>query len=159
MAAPNRPSLLIRLIALKKGIFALLLILLAIASRFSWRHYEQVTLWAHNYLLHAEYGLVRWGLQTLINSDIPTLQLISRAAGIYGLLLGVAAIGLWFDRLWAELLFITLVGVLIPVEIYELIQAASTSKVLVFMINLLIFIFLLVRQWQSLKTETLEKQN
>lgn len=154
MHPQKTPSLLIRLIALKKGIYALVLLVIAAISAFSWRNYDLVTTWMHQYLLEAEYDLVRWGLEKLSAISLPTLKLIARIAGMYGTLLGIAAIGLWQGKAWADPLFIGLVGLLIPVEIYEVIHAVSLPKVIIFCLNVLIFGVLLAHWLRSREEAT-----
>lgn len=149
MHSQKRPPLLIRLIALKKGIYALLLLAIAAVSAFSWRNYDLVIDWANQSVLEAEYDVTRFMLEKLAQVDVLTLQLIARIASVYGTLLGIAAIGLWIGKAWADPLFITLVGLLIPVEIYEIIHAASLLKVAIFGVNVLIFGVLLLHWLRS----------
>lgn len=143
---PSSPSLLLKIVIIKKALFAVLLLIVSLISAFSWRNYDQVTVWANDYLVNGEYGLVHWILETITNSQTATLKLVARVSGAYGLLVAIAATGLWFGKRWADPLFITLVGLLLPVEVYEIVHHASWSKCLLFAINLLIF-GVLIAHW------------
>ncbi len=153
MVETTKPSIFIRLIALKKGLFALILLTIAVISGFSWRNYDLVTTWANQYVVGAEYGFVGWLLQHVAHAGVPTLKLIARVSSVYGTLLGVAAIGLWFGKAWADPLFITLVGALIPIEIYEVLHQPTTSKIVIFLLNLAIFLYLLIHWLLSWKLD------
>ncbi len=61
----------------------------------------------------------------------------------YALLEGVEAIGLWFAKRWAEYLTFIATTVLLPLEIYEIIHRATVLKVIGFIINLAVVIYLL----------------
>jgi uncharacterized membrane protein (DUF2068 family) len=145
MSLSARPPLLIRLIALQKGAFAFLLILIAIGSILSWRNYSLLTVWA------AEYALVGWLLEKIVHLGVPTLKLVAAASGFYGTLLGTAAVGLWFGKLWADPMFVGLVGLLIPFEIYEVIHDASLPKLALFVGNLIVFGVLLSHWLRAVK--------
>lgn len=159
MVETTKPSIFIRLIAIKKALFALILIAIAILSGFSWRNYDLIVTWANQYVVTAEYEFVDWLLQHIVHAGVPTLKLIARVSSIYGTLLGIAALGLWFGKAWAEPLFITLVGALIPIEIYEVLHHSTTSKIVIFLLNCVIFLYLLfhwVRSWRSNQVSTTE---
>lgn len=138
---PHQSSLLIKLIAVKKGLFALILIGISLLSAFSWRNFDLVTAWSETYVVTAEFGFVRWLLTTIAHTDVPTLKWVARLSGPYGVLLGVTAIGLWQGRVWADPLFVVLVGMLIPLEVLELLHQATPSKAIVFAINVVLFTF------------------
>ncbi len=61
----------------------------------------------------------------------------------YALLEGVEAVGLWFAKRWAEYLTFIATTVLLPLEIYEIIHRATVLKVIGFIINLAVVIYLL----------------
>jgi len=142
----NQPSLLIKLIALKKGLFALILIGISLISTFSWHNFDLIVTWSETYVVTAEYGFVRWLIGAIVRTDISTLKWIARLSGIYGGLLGITAIGLWQGRAWADPLFVVLVGILIPIEALELLHHVTTAKVIIFVINVLVFA-LVCKHW------------
>ena len=61
----------------------------------------------------------------------------------YGLLEGVEAVGLWYTKRWAEYLTFVATTVLLPLEIYELTSRVSVLKVIGFIINVAVVIYLL----------------
>jgi uncharacterized membrane protein (DUF2068 family) len=71
----------------------------------------------------------------------------SIAAGIallcYALLEGVEAIGLWLGKRWAEYLTFIATAVLLPFEVYELHERVSPLKVIGFLINLAVVVYLI----------------
>jgi uncharacterized membrane protein (DUF2068 family) len=77
-----------------------------------------------------------------------TATLREAGAGLlaYGTLEGVEAVGLWFGKRWAEYLTFISTTVLLPLEIYEIIHGATPFKVIGFLINLAVVIYLLLRK-------------
>lgn len=61
----------------------------------------------------------------------------------YALLEGVEAIGLWLMKRWAEYLTFTATTLLLPLEIYEIIHKTSALKIIGFIINLAVVVYLL----------------
>ena len=62
-------------------------------------------------------------------------------AGVYR---GIEAVGLWYQRRWAEYLTFIVTTLLIPLEIYELTASVSWFKVVELIVNLAIVVYLLV---------------
>jgi uncharacterized membrane protein (DUF2068 family) len=72
-----------------------------------------------------------------------TLYAVAAAAALYALVEGAEAVGLWYQRRWAEYLtFVATIGFL-PYEIYELARTVSPFKVVALVLNLLIAFYLL----------------
>ncbi len=72
-----------------------------------------------------------------------SLHTVGLALIAYGLLEGVEAIGLWFTRRWAEYLTFLATTVLLPLEVYELTESITALKVIGFLINLAVVVYLL----------------
>jgi uncharacterized membrane protein (DUF2068 family) len=70
-----------------------------------------------------------------------------REAGIallaYGLLEGIEAVGLWLTRRWAEYLTFIATTVLLPLEVYEIVHKGTVLKVIGFVINLAVVVYLI----------------
>ncbi len=148
---PHR-SWLLKLAIAKKLLFALILLSLSGFSGYSWRHYDRVMDWAQQHLLTAEFGLARWGLQVLLRQSEPTLKLVAQVSGGYGLLILIAAVGVWYGYGWAYLLFTLLVGSMLPWEIHELVEHLSWETVALLLINSLIFTYFCretIQVWQE----------
>src|SRR5207237_9967186 len=69
--------------------------------------------------------------------------LVGAAIAAYALLEGIEAIGLWFGKRWAEYLTFVATIVFIPYEIDELTKSVTVLKVLAFVINVAIAVYLL----------------
>ena len=72
-----------------------------------------------------------------------TLKLVGLAVAAYAAIEGAEAIGLWFQKRWAEYLTFIATTLLLPLEIYELAHGASPFKVVALVVNLAIVIYLL----------------
>ena len=66
----------------------------------------------------------------------------SAAAG-YAVLEGVEAVGLWYQKRWAEYLTFVATLVFMPYEIYELSLSVSAFKIVAFVVNVVIAVYLL----------------
>jgi uncharacterized membrane protein (DUF2068 family) len=61
----------------------------------------------------------------------------------YAVLEGVEAIGLWYGKRWAEYLTFIATVVFLPFEVYELTERVSPLKVIGFVINLAVVVYLI----------------
>jgi uncharacterized membrane protein (DUF2068 family) len=68
---------------------------------------------------------------------------VDRSA-IYGFGIIVGLVGLWYEKVWSKILFIGLVGVPLPIEGQELIHDFSQTRLAIFLLNLVVFIFLII---------------
>ena len=77
--------------------------------------------------------------------SIAPTSLDEAGAGVvaFAVLEAVEMVGLWFARRWAEYLTFVATAVLLPLEVYELSSGVSVLKVLTFVINLAIAVYLL----------------
>jgi uncharacterized membrane protein (DUF2068 family) len=73
-----------------------------------------------------------------------TLYAVAAAAGAYAVLEGVEAVGLWYQRRWAEYLTFIATIVFLPYEVYELTKTVSPLKVVALVVNLAIAVYLLL---------------
>lgn len=73
-----------------------------------------------------------------------TLLLVGLVFAVYALVEGVEAVGLWYQRRWAEYLTFLVTTSLLPLEIYELAHRLSPLKIVTFVINLAVVVYLLV---------------
>jgi uncharacterized membrane protein (DUF2068 family) len=72
-----------------------------------------------------------------------TLYAVAAAAAVYAVLEGVEAVGLWYQKRWAEYLTFVATVAFIPYEIYELTKAVSPFKVVALVVNIAIAVYLL----------------
>jgi uncharacterized membrane protein (DUF2068 family) len=73
-----------------------------------------------------------------------TLRLVGAVLAAYALVEGIEAVGLWYQRRWAEYLTFLVTTSLLPLEIYELAHRLSPLKLVTFFINLAVVAYLLV---------------
>ena len=92
---------------------------------------------------HHAHGLLH-DVERLLTLNVTTLRLIGVAAAVYALLEGAEAVGLWFQRRWAEYLTFIATAAFLPFEVYELTKTVSPLKVLALVINLAIVFYLLL---------------
>jgi uncharacterized membrane protein (DUF2068 family) len=72
-----------------------------------------------------------------------TLYAVAAAAAGYAVLEGVEAVGLWYQRRWAEYLTFVATILFLPYEIYELSRAVSAFKIVALVVNIAIALYLL----------------
>jgi uncharacterized membrane protein (DUF2068 family) len=82
-------------------------------------------------------------LDKLFSLKSSTLHLLAAGVLAYAVLEGVEAVGLWFQKRWAEYLTFVATTVFLPLEVYELAHKLSPLKILAFVINLAIVAYLL----------------
>ena len=93
---------------------------------------------------HTSSGGFLHSLAHVFTLSSSTLYAVAAAAGAYAVLEGVEAIGLWYQRRWAEYLTFVATIVLLPFEIYELTQRISPFKIAALVVNLAIAVYLLL---------------
>lgn len=72
-----------------------------------------------------------------------TLREVGIALLAYGVLEGIEAVGLWLTKRWAEYLTFFATTILLPLEIYEIIHKGTVLKVIGFIINVAVVVYLL----------------
>jgi uncharacterized membrane protein (DUF2068 family) len=91
---------------------------------------------------HASRGLLH-ELDNLFTTSSSHLHLLATVLLIYGAVEAIEAVGLWYQRRWAEYLTFLVTASLIPFEVYEIATRTTVFKVLAFIINLAVVIYLL----------------
>ncbi len=72
-----------------------------------------------------------------------TLYAVAAIAAAYAVLEGVEAVGLWYQKRWAEYLTFIATTAFIPYEVYELVRTVSPFKVVALVVNVAIAVYLL----------------
>ena len=62
---------------------------------------------------------------------------------VYGAVEGIEAVGLWYQRRWAEYLTFLVTASLLPFEAYEISTRTTPFKVIAFLINVAVVVYLL----------------
>jgi uncharacterized membrane protein (DUF2068 family) len=92
---------------------------------------------------HATHGL--WhDLYDAFTTSSSHLHLLGAVLLAYGAVEGIEAVGLWYQRRWAEYLTFLVTTSLLPLEIYEIANRPTVFKILAFVINVAIVIYLLL---------------
>jgi uncharacterized membrane protein (DUF2068 family) len=71
------------------------------------------------------------------------LHLVGGVLLLYGIVEGIEGVGLWFQRRWAEYLTFVVTTSLLPLEVYEIANRATVFKVIAFVINVAVVVYLL----------------
>ena len=85
-------------------------------------------------------------LDRLFTLRTGTLKEVGIALLAYAALEGVEAVGLWLAKRWAEYLTFVSTTILLPLEIYEIINKGTPLKVIGFLINVAVVVYLLLRK-------------
>jgi uncharacterized membrane protein (DUF2068 family) len=93
---------------------------------------------------HPSHGGFLRTLEHLFTLKSSTLYAVAAAAALYALLEGAEAVGLWYQRRWAEYLTFLATIAFLPYEIYELSRSVSPLKIAALAVNLLIAFYLLL---------------
>ncbi len=138
----RRPNGLIAIVsykALNASLFAIAAITIFLASK----NYEDLQNFAESVALSGKKGIIAWVLEKILNFNPRTLQFSAVGLVVYAVVTVIEAIGLWYEKAWARWLVIGVVGISIPPEIFELTKGISILKLIIFILNLVIFWYLL----------------
>ena len=149
-----RDKIVLRVIAVDRGLH--FVVLAAIAALVAVIAAHQSTLRSHFYRVlndlqgalggqvHGSPGSFGLELGKLFSLPTHTLWFAGGVIAAYALLEGAEAVGLWFQRRWAEYLTFIATTALLPLEVYELSIRASPFKIVALIINLGVVAYLLV---------------
>jgi uncharacterized membrane protein (DUF2068 family) len=151
---PLRDKIVLRLIAIDRAFHFVVLGLLAIAvflfashqADLHHRFYKvlndlQVAFGGNPSRGHRS-GLLH-SLDQLFTLKSSKLRLAGAGIGAYALLEGAEAIGLWYQKRWAEYLTFIATTALLPLELYELSHRVSPFKIAALIVNIAIVVYLL----------------
>jgi uncharacterized membrane protein (DUF2068 family) len=91
---------------------------------------------------HARHGLLH-ELDNLFTTSSTHLHELGAVLLVYAAVEGLEAIGLWYQKRWAEYLTFLVTASLLPLEIYEIATRATPFKVIAFVINVAVVVYLL----------------
>jgi uncharacterized membrane protein (DUF2068 family) len=89
------------------------------------------------------HGLIH-ELRHLFSIQTGTLTKIGLVVAAYAVLEGVEAFGLWWQKRWAEYLTFIATAAFLPLEVYELTHKLSPLKLITFILNVAVDVYLLV---------------
>ena len=82
-------------------------------------------------------------LNKLFSVSHSTLTTVGVALLVYAALEGLEAVGLWLQRRWAEYLTFIVTVSLLPLEVWELVHRLTPFKIVAFIVNVAIAVYLL----------------
>ena len=150
-----RDRVVLRLIALDRVLHFVILVALGIGVLAIAGHEASVRTRFYRLLTDLQGGVAGGPVQTsghvgilgefdkLFSLRSGTLRELGIALLSFGLLEGIEAIGLWLAKRWAEYLTFIATTLLLPLEIYEIIHKGTALKVIGFIINLAVVVYLL----------------
>jgi uncharacterized membrane protein (DUF2068 family) len=128
-----------------KTFTATVLTLTAIAILLSLKNFPEMQSWAEDLVLAGRQGIIKWIVEHVVQLSPKTFIFGAVAMLFYAALSGLEAIGLWYEKAWGRWLILISIGISIPVEIYELSKGFSWMKLVVFLLNIGIFAYVLLK--------------
>ena len=150
---PLRDKIVLRLIAINRAVHFFVLGLLGVAillfashrATFRDRFYRVVTDLQGGAVAgggHGHSGLLG-EIDKLFTLQSSRLHLFGVVLLAYAAVEGIEAVGLWYQRRWAEYLTFLVTASLLPIEVYEIANRLSPLKILAFVINVAVVAYLL----------------
>ena len=152
---PLRDKIVLRVIAVDRAFHVVILAALAVAVFLIASHERQLRDEFYRVLADIQGGVAGGPLQTshrgllgrldeLFSLQKGTLRLVGAGLAVLAALEAAEAVGLWFQRRWAEYLTFVVTTLLLPVEVYELTARVTWFKVGRLIVNLAIVVYLLL---------------
>jgi uncharacterized membrane protein (DUF2068 family) len=143
--APQRWPLV--LIALDKFVKGTGLLVISFFLTVAWRHRVQVWIddaqtTPHNWLVENSLKWIEGLLEHQVGAHLPLVRI---CVVIYAGLYYIEAVGLYYERKWAEWMVVIGTAAFLPLEIYDFCKNPRWFTVLVFALNLLMAAYLLWR--------------
>ncbi|MBW4633044.1 MAG: DUF2127 domain-containing protein [Iphinoe sp. HA4291-MV1] len=138
----KRPPGLLAII-IYKAFVASLLAITSVALLLALRHHQSLAAFSESYILETKLKMIEWLIDNFLNISPQKLYFSGIAIGVYAIVTAIEVVGLWYDKSWATLLVLGLVGISIPPEIFELIKGITILKFIVFLVNIAVFWYLL----------------
>jgi uncharacterized membrane protein (DUF2068 family) len=149
-----RDKIVLRVIAVDRALHFLLLGLLAAAIFLFTAHEASLKQTFYRVVTDLQGGVGGGPVQTshtgvvheldrLFTLHTRTLYLLGAAVAAYALLEGIEAVGLWYQRRWAEYLTFVATTVFLPLEVIELSKRVTPFKVIALIVNLAVVVYLL----------------
>jgi uncharacterized membrane protein (DUF2068 family) len=150
---PLYDAIVLRLIAIDRGVHAVVFGLLAITlffvdtklfdlQSFARDAADRLDGVASNTGPHASHDVLSRELHRIADLHQSTITTIAITAAVYCIIEGVEAVGLWRERRWAEYLTVVATAGFLPFEVRELLNRVSVFRVGALVINIAILVYL-----------------
>jgi uncharacterized membrane protein (DUF2068 family) len=151
---PLRQAVILRLIALDRGIHSVVFAIIAVLAfllrsrlagvQSSVRNYLETLAKAESQTGRANsHGIVAKEGTRILHLHSGTLEVLIITAVIYAVIEGAEAVGLWYEKRWAEYLTAVATVGFIPFEIRELGKRVTALRVAALVVNVAILIYLI----------------
>jgi uncharacterized membrane protein (DUF2068 family) len=149
---PLRDKIVLRLIAINRAVHFVVLGLLGFAILLFASHRESFRDRFYRVVTDLQGGVagsgrVHHGLLGEIDKAFTLqssrLHLFAAIILVYAGVEGVEAVGLWYQRRWAEYLTFLVTASLLPLEVYEIVTRLSPLKIVAFVVNVAVVAYLL----------------
>jgi uncharacterized membrane protein (DUF2068 family) len=149
---PLRDKIVLRLIAINRAVHFVVLGLLGIAILLFASHRESFRDRFYRVVTDLQGGVAGTGrvhhgvlgeVDKAFTLQSSRLHLFAAIILVYAAVEGVEAVGLWYQRRWAEYLTFIVTASLLPLEVYEIVTRLSPLKIVAFVINVAVVAYLL----------------
>jgi uncharacterized membrane protein (DUF2068 family) len=148
-----RDAIVLRLIAIDRGIHSILFAVIAGGLIFLELHFHSLEAGARRLVDRLTGGASQLGpagsqsflvreLERFLNLRSHTVWILLVTAVAYAIVEGVEAVGLWLQKRWAEYLTAIATAGFLPFEVHELIKRVTTLRVIALVVNLAILVYL-----------------
>jgi uncharacterized membrane protein (DUF2068 family) len=155
MAHPPKRTKMLLAIIFYKCFTAGLLIFTSITLLMAYKNYNALVDFTDQYSLVGKRESIKFILNKLTDFSAKKIELAGIAMMLYGILSLVESIGLWYQKIWAEILVLVMVGIGVFPEIYEIAKEVKPVKIVILIINLIVFGYLaqkLYKEFQHRKS-------
>lgn len=129
-------------IVIYKTFVASVLAVTSIALLLALKNYQNLAAFSESYVLETKLTIIEWLIDKILKISPTKLKFSGIAIGVYAIVTAIEAVGLWYEKSWATLLVLVLVGISIPPEIFELIKGITIVKFIVLLVNVAVFWYL-----------------
>lgn len=143
----RRDGMLLRIIAVLKFLKAASLIALSVGV-FRTMHQDigmRLEHWVRAMHLDPGNRHIEMFLERVSNLSPAQVKRLGLVGLLYAGLFLVEGTGLWLQRRWGEWATVVITGLLIPVEVYEILRLPSAAKILVLIVNVAVVGYLVYR--------------
>jgi uncharacterized membrane protein (DUF2068 family) len=108
--------------------------------------------WAKDLRVDPGNRYLRLALSHALNISPKKLELVGTVTLVYAAMFGTEGVGLLMGKRWAEYMTVITTSGLLPIEIYEVYERATTLKIATLGINLAAVVYLVIRLWKAPKS-------